>query len=303
MKESGVSIAKTASSCYLFVDFRRLVNEIATENKISRKIEVIKNWITRAATNKEFKGDLHLWCRLLIPQTLNKDCRVQNKQLIKIFSELFDVDFKEISDVSRGNDVSQAIKYYFENNDEYFPADFSSLTVREVNNFLEEIYNSTGHALRLELFKVILPACTGNDLKTLIRLIKKNLHINLGPRHLLEALHPSAYKTFKSCKDLHRVIQNLVGDSKEDITNEFLMSPISPMLSEPCRSIDQAMAKCPGGLYAEIKYDGERTQVHKKGLELQFFSRNLKPTNPQKLFGLHESLLQASYQLSCIFVF
>jgi hypothetical protein len=36
------------------------------------------------------------------------------------------------------------------------------------------------------------------------------------------------------------------------------------------------MKKCPRGMFAEIKYDGERIQIHKKGEEYSFYSRNLK---------------------------
>ena len=43
------------------------------------------------------------------------------------------------------------------------------------------------------------------------------------------------------------------------------------------------MKKCPNGFYAEIKYDGERVQLHKKGDEFQYFSRSLKPVLPHKV--------------------
>ena len=43
------------------------------------------------------------------------------------------------------------------------------------------------------------------------------------------------------------------------------------------------MKKCPNGMYAEIKYDGERVQVHKKGDKFQYFSRSLKPVQPHKV--------------------
>ena len=44
-----------------------------------------------------------------------------------------------------------------------------------------------------------------------------------------------------------------------------------------------AMKKCPNGMYAEIKYDGERVQVHKKGDRFEFFSRSLKAVQPHKV--------------------
>lgn len=48
-----------------------------------------------------------------------------------------------------------------------------------------------------------------------------------------------------------------------------LMCPISPMLAEACKSVEKAIEKCPAGIYSEIKYDGERVQLHKKGNEFK----------------------------------
>lgn len=43
------------------------------------------------------------------------------------------------------------------------------------------------------------------------------------------------------------------------------------------------MKKCPNGMYSEIKYDGERVQVHKNGNVFSYFSRSLKPVLPHKV--------------------
>lgn len=43
------------------------------------------------------------------------------------------------------------------------------------------------------------------------------------------------------------------------------------------------MKKCPNGMYSEIKYDGERVQVHKNGDTFSYFSRSLKPVLPHKV--------------------
>ncbi|CAJ0967635.1 unnamed protein product [Ranitomeya imitator] len=61
------------------------------------------------------------------------------------------------------------------------------------------------------------------------------------------------------------------------------MTPVQPMLAEACKSIEYAMKKCPNGMYAEIKYDGERVQVHKNGDHFSYFSRSLKPVLPHKV--------------------
>ena len=36
-------------------------------------------------------------------------------------------------------------------------------------------------------------------------------------------------------------------------------------------------------MYAEIKYDGERVQVHKQGDRFEYFSRSLKPVQSHKV--------------------
>lgn len=53
--------------------------------------------------------------------------------------------------------------------------------------------------------------------------------------------------------------------------------------AEACKSVEYAMKKCPNGMYSEIKYDGERVQVHKNGDNFSYFSRSLKPVLPHKV--------------------
>jgi len=63
----------------------------------------------------------------------------------------------------------------------------------------------------------------------------------------------------------------------------WLLSFLSSLQAEACKSVEYAMKKCPNGMYSEIKYDGERVQVHKKGSEFRYFSRSLKPVLPHKV--------------------
>ena len=55
------------------------------------------------------------------------------------------------------------------------------------------------------------------------------------------------------------------------------------------------MKKCPDGMLSEVKYDGERVQVHKKGNEFRYFSRSLKPVMQHKVsivFSKNVQLIQ-----------
>ena len=93
-----------------------------------------------------------------------------------------------------------------------------------------------------------------------------------------------------------------------------LMTPVKPMLvctmcycclgnicisiwgfpqAEACKSIEMAMKKCPEGMFAELKYDGERVQIHVKGGEFQYFSRSLKSVTPHKVAHIKDYLPKA----------
>lgn len=94
----------------------------------------------------------------------------------------------------------------------------------------------------------------------------------------MDAFGPSAYKSYQSTRNLNDVINsfsNIFNEkkftpSKAMKTNSVqIMTPISPMLAKPCGSIDSVFEKNPAGVYCEVKYDGERVQIHKKGNEFK----------------------------------
>ncbi|KAL0481852.1 ligase [Acrasis kona] len=66
---------------------------------------------------------------------------------------------------------------------------------------------------------------------------------------------------------------------------------VKPMLARPSKSFDDAIKRCPNGFYTELKYDGERIQIHfdrKSDKPLQCYSRNLKPVMEYKVKDVQE---------------
>ena len=76
-----------------------------------------------------------------------------------------------------------------------------------------------------------------------------------------------------------------VGPKCRPTERAWLLLFLFSLQAEACKSVEYAMKKCPNGMYSEIKYDGERVQVHKKGNEFRYFSRSLKPVLPHKVRG------------------
>ena len=115
----------------------------------------------------------------------------------------------------------------------------------------------------------------------------------------MDALHNDAHDAFNSSRNIEAVIDQILqlresGNPKGSLTvGATVGQPVQPMLAAPCKSVEMAFKKCPNGIYSEIKYDGERVQLHKIGDEFSYFSRSLKPVLPHKVKHFKDDIPKA----------
>lgn len=278
-----------------FKDFRRLCASIAEESSYLKKSQAVSEFL-KADPNR----DLYLWVKMLLPGVNKRIYNLQSKQLVKLFSQIFNANHGSMLEDLENGDVAETIRIFFEESSSCPPIKKSNLTLKEVDKYLEELSNVTKEEEQMNILRKITQRCTGNDLKMIIRLINHDLRFNAGPKHILDGIHPSAYEAFQASHDLKAIIERINEDGKNEEINLSkqltIMTPIRPMLAEPCRSIEYAFKKCPNGMYAEIKYDGERVQVHKKGDKFTYFSRSLKPVQQHKIAHFKDHIAKAFHQ-------
>ncbi|XP_023727317.1 DNA ligase 3 isoform X2 [Cryptotermes secundus] len=302
-KKDSPPPAKEANKDDSFREFRRLCAALSDTDSYTGKTAHVRDFFTKGTDGTSFKGDLHLWCRLLLPGVIKRVYNLQSKQLIKLFSKIFHTDHDDMLEDLEQGDVAETVRVFFERSQHLHPAKKSTLSLQDVDKFLEELSGITKEDEQIHHFKQMAEMCTSNDLKMIIRLVKHDLRINAGPKHILEAVHPDAYQAFQMSRDLDAVLSKAVvrtADGHSSPTKKTalkitasLMTPVLPMLAEACKSVEYAMKKCPNGMYSEIKYDGERVQVHKKGSEFKYFSRSLKPVLPHKVNMFRDYIPQA----------
>lgn len=275
-----------------FREFRRLVAEITNESSYLEKSAIIKNMFTKGSDGKCFKGDVILWCKLLLPGVIKRIYNLQSKQLVKLFSEMFNTNREEMLEHLEQGDIGETIQNFFETSNGVKPSKKSKLTIFDVDDFLEELSQRTKEDEQIDHFKKLLKKCTPNDLKVVIRLIKHDLRMNAGAKHVLDGVDSNAYESFQASRDITKVLKQFLDKNNRLSTSHKtkpinisinVMTPVLPMLAEACKSVEQAMKKCPNGMYSEIKYDGERVQVHKHGTDFRYYSRSLKPVLPHKV--------------------
>ncbi|XP_037543722.1 DNA ligase 3 [Nematolebias whitei] len=287
----------------LFREFRKLCATVADNNSYNTKTQIIERFLKKGTGGDKFHGDLYLTVKLLLPGVVKSVYNLNDKQIVKLFSRIFRCNQDDmVRDLEQG-DVSETVRMFFDDSKSFPPAAKSLLTIQEVDSSLTRLAQLTKEDEQQNELEAISKKCTSNDLKCIIRLIKHDLKMNAGAKHVLDAVDPNAYDAFKASRNLSDVIERVLRNQQEAsngsgprklLTVEAsLMTPVQPMLAEACKSIEYAMKKCPNGMYSEIKYDGERVQVHKSGNTFSYFSRSLKPVLPHKVAHFKEYIPQA----------
>ncbi|XP_078142978.1 DNA ligase 3 [Centroberyx gerrardi] len=287
----------------LLREFRKLCAMVADKNGYNVKTQIIENFLKKGSGGDKFHGDVYLTVKLLLPGVVKSVYNLNDKQIVKLFSRIFKGNQDAmVRDLEQG-DVSETVRMFFEESKSFPPAAKSLLTIQEVDASLTRLAQLTKEDDQQKELEDIARKCTSNDLKCIIRLIKHDLKMNAGAKHVLDAVDPNAYDAFKASRNLGDVIERVLRNQQEAsngsgprklLTIEAsLMTPVQPMLAEACKSIEYAMKKCPNGMYSEIKYDGERVQVHKNGDNFSYFSRSLKPVLPHKVAHFKDYIPQA----------
>ncbi|XP_008281488.1 DNA ligase 3 [Stegastes partitus] len=287
----------------LLREFRKLCATVAENNSYNVKTQIIEKFLRKGSAGDKFQGDLYLTVKLLLPGVVKSVYNLNDKQIVKLFSRIFKCNQDDmVRDLEQG-DVSETVRMFFDESKSFPPAAKSLLTIQEVDASLTRLAQLTKEDEQQNELEDIAKKCTSNDLKCIIRLIKHDLKMNAGAKHVLDAVDPNAYDAFKASRNLGDVIERVLRNQQEAsngsgprklLTVEAsLMTPVQPMLAEACKSVEYAMKKCPNGMYSEIKYDGERVQVHKSGDVFSYFSRSLKPVLPHKVAHFKDYIPQA----------
>lgn len=80
----------------LFETFQCIVEKVAKYPSYLEKTGIIKIFFKNGADGTTFKGDIEIWCRLLLPGSVKRIYNLQNKQLVKLFSKIFVEDQDEM---------------------------------------------------------------------------------------------------------------------------------------------------------------------------------------------------------------
>ena len=161
------------------------------------------------------------------------------------------------------------------------------LTVSFVYNQLRKLSTITGSrstARKISNILELLSSASGKEAKYICRTILEELRIGVGEGILRDAISQAfgvdkavAERAHMLTNDLGLVAKVAMEEGEDGLKKLNLVPgrPVKPMLAQLSDGIDISIEEM-GCALCETKYDGFRTQFHKKGDEITLFTRQLE---------------------------
>mmetsp|Transcript_8130 Transcript_8130/g.13154 ORF Transcript_8130/g.13154 Transcript_8130/m.13154 type:complete len:760 (+) Transcript_8130:62-2341(+) len=308
--------AKRQKTSGAFKDLQRLCARLENENSHLKKTEFISEFL------QSFTGDLYLLFKQLLPKHCDKRVfNVGDKRLREIFARYLGCSSADMkAELESSGEISSIVSKFFAKSN---PKQKTSiLTLSDVDEALDRLAGVTTDSDMDHAWKRILDRCTPDDAKFIVRITQKDMRFGMGPSNALPALHPDAYEAFKQCQDLQAIVDRYSSSSSSSSSSAngtssgakavsgkgkgvpsltlTLFTPIKPMLAEACKDLKKAITNCKTGLFSEVKYDGERIQIHKDGSNFKYFSRQLKPVMRHKVEDVEKFIIKAVSAQNCV---
>ncbi len=165
------------------------------------------------------------------------------------------------------------------------------LTVREVYETLDRIARESGKGSserKIMGLVSLLVNASPLEARYLVRTVEGRLRLGLGDMTILDALAEAftgsrenrgvLERAYNLTSDLGYVARVLAEEGLEAVKRVKIVvgKPVRMMLAQRLSTAKEIVKKLNGRCSAEYKLDGERFQIHKKGSEVQIYSRRLE---------------------------
>jgi len=212
-----------------------------------------------------FKGVQMGVSEKLMMEALSKACGVRASQVETLYKSKGDM----------GETAFELIKW-----------EGKGLSVKQVYDELLDIATTRGTKDKVLRIMSLLKGLSNLEAKYTARIIVGRLRLGVGDATLIEALagliggkdyKGDIERAYNLCSDLGLVAKMLAQKGIEGVRNFRVQVgyPIRMALAERVASAEEIIKRM-GKCAVEAKYDGFRLQVHKKGKDIEIYSRNLE---------------------------
>jgi DNA ligase-1 len=268
--------------------FSTLVEYFERLEQTSKRLEMfdILAELFREAQTHEVDKIIYLSQGQLVPSFQGLEMGMSEKLLIRVLAGVTGCELKKVSEnFRRLGDLGKTAE-------ELIGGPGRGLSISEVYEQFLRIAQTSGEGSvekKIEILQDLFSSASSSEAKYVARFVVGKLRLGVGDAAVLEALslaklgsreHRSCLeRAYNLCSDLGLVAKTVFEKGERGIEEIKVQMgyPIRMALCERLSSAEEIVEKI-GRCAVEVKYDGFRLQVHKKGDDVQLFSRNLERT-------------------------
>lgn len=265
----------------------------------SRKLltEELKNYFANNLNNLDNETNINLMRLITGKFHDTKKMFLGEKMLIDVLASVFRKNNADIDkDLRIKADIGELGRVYFMEAKENFlleNKEAKHLTINEIIGIINEMLELKSKNIVLHKKELIIDLCkrckTGEEIAFIFKILLANLRIGFTKKTVFTAIEsiPKTKEVIDYIQQLEsnvfgRVLELKIKDQKEIVTPDLKIGiPLSLMGGRPAGDISNILEmfkKFDGNILCEVKYDGERSQIHfdKETDIIQCFSRNFE---------------------------
>jgi len=256
--------------------FSQLCESVAATTKKTEKIRLVADYLRASSPENAALAALYL-CGRVFPRREERVLSIGFSFLLRAVAAIAKKDPRELAPTLRHHgDLGAGAEEILQAHQTPSP-----LTLGDIAAVYDSLTRQRGPAARQALFEQTLRHLSALESKYFIKLCTGELRIGLKESLVEEAIaqcHDQPLAAVQRANmltgDISETLRQAAAGRLAEVQLE-LFRPISVMLASPVDSAADLIATFPTGALVEEKFDGIRAQVHKRGPQVEIYSRTL----------------------------
>jgi DNA ligase 1 len=256
--------------------FSELCESVAATTKKTEKIRLVGDYLRTSTPEGAAIAALYL-CGRVFPRREERVLSIGFSILLRSVAVVAQKDPHELAPIFRHHgDLGAGAEEILQAHQTR-----SALTLTDIAAVYDSLSRERGPASKQALFEQTLRNLSGLEAKYFIKLCTTELRIGLKESLVEEAIAQCYDQPLASVQranmltgDISETLRIAAAGALAQVQLE-LFRPISVMLASPVDTAAELIAAFPTGTLVEEKFDGIRGQVHKRGAQVEIYSRTL----------------------------
>jgi len=256
--------------------FAQLCESIAATTKKAEKVSLVADYLRTAPVEEAALGALYL-CGRAFPRREERVLSIGFSILLRAVAKVAQKNPTQLAPILRHHgDLGAGAEEILREH----PVR-SSLSLSQIAEVYASLAQQRRAAAKQALLEHTFQRLSALEAKYFIKIAMSELRIGLKESLVEEAIAKAFDQTLPAVQRANMLLGDITDVLRLAVANQLssvslqLFRPISVMLASPAESPADLVATFPNGALVEDKFDGIRAQVHKRGSQMEIYSRTL----------------------------